>query len=441
MSIIILIPGLVCTLALFFRSPAWVFRYVVLPTLLLLPLFYEWKVALLPPVDFSDVVLLPLGIAMAIRCRSRWRFSIFDFFIVLFAVAQCAGDRLLGHSTTSIFEFFDALCKSVVPYTAGKLVIEQDNARSATLKQIVTLTLAATVIGMYEFLGLANPSRLAFGPFFQGQSYPWETQIRGGFGRVSASYAQAELAGMTIVFALLLGIFLGRNYHWGERFRSIPALRLRKSHIAVSLLLLALYMTQSRGPELQFLFAIPIALIGRSRRVLRTAVLVSLFMVIGGGGAYVGLVRYAATNAPTSEQQETAAYRAILLEDYLPMAKHSGPWGLGPSFPRIGKYKSIDNEYLFLALTSGYIGLGSFLVLCAGTVYNLVLAAAYNPQRIDRSFAFTLLGFFLGTLVCIATVYLGYQPLIFFFLTIGWAESVRVRKAPQPHAVFQQVYT
>jgi hypothetical protein len=441
MTIIILIPGIVCAFALFFRSPAWVLRYVVLPSILLLPLYYEWKIALLPPVDFADAVLLPLGIAMGIRSMSRWRFSILDLFLILFALSQCAGDRLLGQSTASVFELFDSICKVVVPYMAGKLLIEQDNTRSATIKQIVTLILAASLVGMYEFRGLNNPWRMLFGPFFKDEEIPWATQLRGGFGRISASFAQAEVAGMMIVYAILLAVFLGNYYHWGERFRAMPALRLRKSSLVILLLLLALYMTQSRGPELALVCAIPIALIGRSRRVLRTAVLVVLLMIVSGGIAYESLVKYAATNAPTSEEQETAAYRAVMLKDYLPMAERSGPWGLGPHFPTIGKYKSVDNEYLFVALTDGYIGLGSFLILSAGTLYNLVMAAAYNPQKLDRAFAFSLLGLSIGILACIGTVYLGFQPLIFFFMTVGWAQSVRVRPAPQPHAVFQQVYT
>jgi hypothetical protein len=441
MSIIILIPGILCTVTLCFRSPAWVFRCVVLPCLLLLPLYYEWKVALLPPVDFADAVLLPLGIAMAIRSRSRWRFSILDLFLILFALSLAAGDRILGNSTASIFELFDALAMVVVPYMAGKLLIEQDNARSATLQQIVICIFAASLVGMYEFPGLNNPWRMAFGPFFKGELIPWATQLRGGHGRISASFAQAEVAGMMIVYAILLALFLGKNYHWGERFRRLPALPVRKSSVIVVLLLLALYMTLSRGPELALICALPIAFIGRSRRVLRTSILVGVFMIVGGSLAYEGLIKYAATNNPTSEEQETAAYRAVLLKDYLPMAEHSGPFGLGPHFPVIGKYQSVDNEYLFVALTDGYIGLGSFLILCAGTVYNLVMAAAYNPRKLDRSFAFTLLGLFFGILVCIATVYLGFQPLIFFFMTVGWAQSLRVRPAPQPHAAFEQVYT
>lgn len=441
MTLIILIPGFACALALCFRSPAWVFRSVVLPSLLLLPLYYEWKVALLPPVDFADAALLPLGIAMGIRSMARWRFSILDLFLILFAVSQAAGDRMLGQSTASIFELFDSLCKVVVPYMAGKLLIERDNAREATVKRIVTLIAAASPIGMYEFRGLDNPWRMLFGPFFKGEEIPWATQLRGGFGRISGPFAQAEVAGMMIVFGVLLALFLGKNSRWGERFRSMPALRLRKSSAVALLLLLALSMTQSRGPELALVIAIPIAWIGRSRRVLRTAMLVLLVLVVGGGVAYESLASYAATKAPTSEEQETAAYRAVLLEDYLPMAEHSGPWGLGPHFQTIGKYESVDNEYLFVALTDGYIGLGSFLILSAGTVYNLTMAAAYNPQRLDRTFAFTLLGFFIGTLVCIATVYLGFQPLIFFFLTVGWAQAIRVRPQRQPYTAFEQVYS
>jgi hypothetical protein len=292
---------------------------------------------------------------------------------------------------------------------------------------------------MYEFRGLNNPWRMIFGPFFKGEEIPWATQLRGGFGRISVSFAQAEVAGMMIVYAILIATFLGKHYHWGERFRSMPALRLRKSSVVIVLLLLALSMTQSRGPELALVCAIPIALIGRTRHVLRTSVLVILLMIVGGGIAYESLVKYAATNTPTSEEQETAAYRAVMIKDYLPMAEHSGPWGLGPHFPTIGKYKSVDNEYLFVALTDGYIGLGSFLILSGGTLYNLIMAAAYNPQQ--RDFAFTLLGLFVGILVCIATVYLGFQPLIFFFMTVGWAQAVRVRPTPHPHPIFEQVYT
>lgn len=428
-------------IALCLRPAAWVFRYVVLPTILLLPLYWTWKVALLPPVDFSDAVLLPLGVMMCLRHLKRWHLSAMDAWVFVFALSQAAGDRALGQSTASIFEFFDSVCKIVVPYMAGKLLIEQDGARSATLKQIVLLTAGAGVFAMYEYPGMNNLWRLAFSPFFKGEANPWATQLRSGFGRLCGPYAQAELAGMMLAIAVLLSLFLARHYHWAERFTSMPRLRLRKSTLITGLLLIALYMTQSRGPELGMIFALPIALIGRSQRVLRTAIIVCVCMCVGGAVAYVGLAKYASTKAPSSEEQETAAYRAVMLDDYLPRAEHSGPWGLGPHFPTIGKYKSIDNEYLFVALTDGYIGFAAFLLLCVGTMGQLAASALWHPEKVDRAFAFTLLGIFTGLVVTIATVYLGFQPLIFFFLITGWAQAVRLRRLPQAHAAFAQVYT
>lgn len=441
MPVIILIPAFICTLALCFWSPARVFRDVVLPVLLLLPIYYYWKVALLPPFDFADAVLIPLGAAMFFRCMRRWHYSLMDLWLVLFILSTCVSDRLLGANTASVFELVYSLSKILVPYMAGKLLIEQDGARPLTLQRIVLYIFAASILSMYERIAAINPFRSAFTRFFPDNDVVWTTQFRGGAARLSGPYAQAELAGMMLLFGILFALYLGHDCHWGQRFRNMPTIPIRKSWIAAGVIALALYFTQSRGPQLGFLCAVPIAFIGRSRHVLRASLIVLALLVVGGGVAYEAVVHYAVTNAPTSEQQETAAYRAQLLKDYLPIAEHSGAWGMGPHFPRIGKYVSVDNEYLFVALTQGYIGLGTLLLLIAGTLYNLVTAALYNPQSLDRSFAFTLLGIFVGILITIATVYLGNQPLIFFFLLVGWSQSLRAHRVPKPHPVFQQVYT
>ena len=449
MSTIILIPAILSTLALFFWTPARVFRDVVLPSLLLLPLYYFWKVALLPPIDFADTAMLPLGIGMCLFSTRRWRFSIMDLWLILFVISSGAGDRLLGQNTPSVFELFDSVCRVLIPYMAGKLLIEEDGARAETIRRIVTLMAGALLIGAYECFGRNNPYRMVFKVFFP-PSEPLDnvTQIRRGLGRVCGPYMQAELAGMMLIIGFMLLLYLSRYYEWGDRFHRFRAFPIRKAALVGGTLFVGLLLTQSRGPELGLLFAAPIGLIGRSRRVLRTALIVSVLMVVGGAVAYEGVMGYAATHAPSSEEQQTAAYRAKLLENYLPMAEHSGAWGLGPRFPRLGEANSlygvqdsIDNEYLLLALTQGWVGLGTFLLLIGGTVYNLVAAAIANPEKRDRAFAFTLLGIFVGIVLTITTVYLGAQPQIFFFLLIGWSQAVRVRRAPQPHPVFAQVFT
>jgi hypothetical protein len=185
-------------------------------------------------------------------------------------------------------------------------------------------------------------------------------------------------------------------------------------------------------------------LIGRTRHLLRNSVLVAVLLLLGGGAAYEALSSFAAAaarRAPTSDEQETAAYRLVLLDLYLPMAEHGGPWGAGPGFNTVGKYTSIDNEYLLVWLTRGYIGLASFLLVAGGTLYHLGYAIVHNRQRIDRSLGFTLLGIFLGLLLTISTVFLAMQSLIFFFLIAGWAQALRVYPVGNRQPVFQKVYT
>jgi cytochrome c biogenesis protein CcdA len=102
---------------------------------------------------------------------------------------------------------------------------------------------------------------------------------------------------------------------------------------------------------------------------------------------------------------------------------------------------SIDNEYLFVALTQGWVGFLSLCLLALAAMYHLTMAAIFNPRKNDRVFAFSLLGIMVGLLVTIYTVFLGNQPYELFFLLVGWSQAVRVRVAERPAFAFAQVYT
>jgi hypothetical protein len=443
MALIALIPAIFCTVALFFWPPARVFRNIVLPVIILLPLYYSFKAPLVPPIDFGDAVLIPLGIGLTLRALPFWRYTLMDLWLILFVISTGVADRLAGYSTGSTFELFDSVSKILVPYMAGKLLIEQDGNRAATLKRIVTLMVVAAIPSFYEVFWHDNLYRAAFQPYLFANSV-WLTQMRNGFGRLAGPYAQAELAGMVFLVGAVFALFLARYFHWGERFRHAPWLPVRKSTLVIAVLLLALILTQSRGPELGILIAIPIALVGRSRRVLRSIFIAVVFAAVVGSASYVAIMRYTDTQQIKSEDQSSAVYRKILLDNYLPLAEHGGPWGRGLSFldyHAVGAQASIDNEYLFVWITQGYVGIAAFLLLVGGTLTNLVLATIYSPQKIDRSFAFTLLGIFVGLLFVVATVFLGVQALIFFFLIVGWSQTLRTPPAERKHPALQQVYT
>ena len=442
MPIIILIPTVICILALFRISVQKAFLNLYIPIFMMFPTYYYWKVAALPPVDLSEAILLPLGIAIVYKEIRRWRFAPMDIWVAIFIFSAYYADLRNGHSTASTFELFDSLCTVLVPYMAGKLLIEHNGMRSVVVKRMIFCLFLASIVSVYEYRMGQNPFSLVAARFFPDEHFPWKTQIRWGFGRVSGPFGQSELAGMMFFFGLVMTLWLGYNHLWEAKFSRAAWLPFGKSTVIAWTIGIVLLMTQARGPWIGTIAAVPIALIGRARHVARTAVLVGLFLIVGGAAAYIGLKSYANADSPTtSSEQENAQYRAELLDHYIPVAQAGGPFGWGQDFPRIAGQGSIDNEYLFVALTQGWVGLLAFSMIAFEALYYMLYGARNNPTQSDRYFSYSLLGIFVGLLITIFTVFLGNQPFELFFLLVGWSQAARVKRATGPELTFEQVYT
>jgi len=445
MPIIILIPTVICIFALFRASVQRVFLNLYIPIFTMFPVYYYWKVAALPPVDLSEAILLPLGIAIVVKEIRWWRFAPMDIWVVLFIFTSWYADARNGHSTASTFDLFASLCTALVPYMAGKLLIEANGMRTAVIKRMLFCLFLACITSMYEYRMGKNPFTLVIARFFPDESFPWKTQIRWGFGRVSGPFGQSELAGMMLFFGLVMTLWLGYNHLWEPKFSRARWLPGKKSAVIGWTIGIVLLMTQARGPWIGTVAAVPIALIGRARRVGRAAMLVAVFLVAGGLAAYVGLKAYAnADNPTTSSEQENAQYRSELLDHYVPVAEAGGAWGWGQDFPRIGGQGSIDNEYLFVALTQGSVGLLAFCMIALESLYYMLSGALHNATQRDRYFNYSLLGIFVGLLITIFTVFLGNQPYQLFFLLAGWSQAARfgeVGRSIQPQRALVQVYT
>ena len=381
MSIIILIPALACIIALFRDSTTKAFLNIYLPVFFLLPIYYFWKIAELPPIDFAEAALLPLGLAILIKDLRHWRPTLMDLSLALFILSSCYADYLAERQTAFIFNLFSTLVTALIPYMIGKLLIEQHRARIATVKRIVVLLAINCVISAYEYRMGQNPFALMFRRFFPGETFAWKTQIRWGFGRVSGPFGQSELAGIILIFGLVLALWAGYYHLWPQRFRYFRRWPLSPAATFAALIALTLLMTQARGPWIGAVVAIPIAFIGRSKRVLRTAVITILCLTIGIAGIYIGLNRYA-SGPVTSEEQETAQYRQHLLTNYIPVAKAGGPWGWGQDFPRVGGQGSIDNQFLFVALVQGWVGLLAFCLIAVEAILHMAASVLLATGKI-----------------------------------------------------------
>ena len=440
MQIIVLIPAVFCIFSLFHSSASKTFQNVFLPILLMLPTYYFWKVPDLPPIDMSEAVLIPLAIAIVLEHLKDWQLSSMDLWMLVFVFTTCYADALKHRNTASTFQLFAGVLTAFVSYLAGKLLIERHDQRIATVKRIVFCLYLASLFSEYEYRMERNPYQMVMDHLLPEEQFGWKTQIRWGFGRVAGPFGQSELAGMMLLAGLVLALWLSYYNLWEPKFRYAPWLPFSKGQTISFILGLTLIFTQARGPWLGTLFAIPIAFIGRSRRVLRTTLLVVAFGTVFGATLYLGMKAY--TDAPTTtNEQENATYRAHLLENYTPVVKEGGLWGWGTDFPTRKGQTSIDNEYLFVAVTQGWVGFGAFCLICLGSITNFVSAILHSTNKMDRYFAFSLLGIFLGLMFTIVTVFLGNQSYLLFFLLVGWSEAIHVRPVETPQLSFQQVLT
>ena len=222
MPFIILIPFFLCIVALCRGTASQAFLNVYLPIFMLCPIYYWLKMAALPPIDVSQAVLIPLGIAMLFTELPRWRPSTMDLWMVVFIYTTYYADSHAGLGTAATFDLFNSVTILFVPYMAGKLLIEQPRARVPVIKRIVFLLFVASVIGAYEYRMGQNPFTVIWARFFPGELFAWKTQIRWGWGRVSGPYGQSELAGIVLLFGLVLASYLNFYNVWEPKFAKAP---------------------------------------------------------------------------------------------------------------------------------------------------------------------------------------------------------------------------
>ncbi len=427
LNFVVFLPAIACVVLLFRWTLAQVFLNLYLPVLLLLPLYFHVKVPGLPPLDFSEAVTVPLGLAMVWRLWRTWKVTPTDVAVVLFILSTGAFHFRAHDTSHGIFNIFIRTFEGLVPYLFGKLLIENEGIRVQTVRRVVVLTAVACVLSVPEYFLGVNPFASVWRHFFPNQALTWETQFRWGFGRVAGPYGQSELAGIILFTGIVFALWAGSAYPWKESVANLGG-RMGQRTALLVILVLTLFTTQARGPWLGTMLAVPIALLGRTQKLLRNGLVFAALCLVAGTLVYLHGRTYTSVN-PSTDEQQTAQYRAQLIDTYIPIAEQGGAWGWGEGFPVVSTAGSIDNEYLFLWLVQGWVGMVTFVLLGLDTVRRLITAIARSTGKRDRFFALTLLGAFCGVLLTVGTVFLFGQPYQIFFLLAGWAQSVKTARA------------
>jgi hypothetical protein len=425
--LIMFVPAVLVLYAVFRWDTRRAFLNVYLPVLFFLPQYFLIRFEHLPPFDPVTDAGFVLGICICFKDLNRWKFSLTDFWLVIYILAAAFSDGRLGGPSAFFQSIFHDFSWLVAPYMAAKLLIEP-NARVVTAKRIVWLLAGSIALSMYEFFTVDNPFRLVLGPYMPG-GFPkgLYTQLRWGFGRVAGPYLEAELAGLIFMCGVGLAIWLGYWDYWEPKFKRLEMLPVSKAQVMTGIMVMALCMTLSRGPWIGLFLAIAVAYVGRSRKISRKAVMIGLLLISIGIPSYVAFDKY--LDAPaTSDEQVAAQYRKTMLTNYLPLAKAGGAFGWGYDYPKIWKQESIDNEYLLVDLTRGYIGMVAFTLASLAGWYSMLRGGLRATSLRDRHFCFTLLGIMSGLMFTIGTVFLGMQSISVYFLIVGWGQALQPRR-------------
>jgi hypothetical protein len=476
MDLIILIPAVACWVALARGTVRSAFLNVYIPVVLLLPQYFTLRFPHLPPLSFADAAILPLFLAICLKEVRRWRFSWMDLLVVLFAFSVALSEGLStaladgtwrrlflaggAHVDTNFANgglmLFAEITTVVVPYMLGKLLIEQggandEPARVPLARRMVVLLAVVSGISVIDFVTGRSTWQAVFVRLFAGAASNWPQQMRWGFGRIAGPFGHAILAGTVLLMGLIYCLWL-RSYvpEWGTR-RVIGGLPLTIRGLVLWAIVGGLLMTQSRGPWVGAGLALLLVALMQRYTTWKAAALFGLVAGVFFIGAYIYGKQY--TDVQRSEaandEQRNAIYRRELLDSYKPIIKERKAFGWGiTTYPAMNGQTSIDNEYLRLAVTQGFVGLGLFVAIGAGSIFRLLKLATRPIPFEDRALIVAHLAALIGVMTTITTVFLGEQAIVLFFLVVGWGqgmnpqsvgEAVLQRRIPQYQ--FERVLT
>jgi len=425
-----LLPAFIATYVALRYSLQSAFLYVYIPSLLAFPSYFYWDApAGLPEISFHQAAIFAIGGLWFLKKCPGWRFSMTDAVIVALMLGLAYSIYLFAGYKETQNIVFHKTSVILLPYLLGKSLVEPYGLRIKFAKAIIITLLVVAFFSLYQSVTAAQFTfwQSALGRFFGNQGWQWDIQYRWGLVRAAGPYGHAILAGMVMATGFFIQRWLDWSGAWGNWPRGLHWIPLPLGKTLSIAMFFATLLTFVRGPILGLIVAYFIVLLGLTKyRFIYIGLLIAAFFFIGIPLIEM-FISYVAIDPADAEtrNQETAAYRWKLLQNYFIIVGERFWWGWGYDWPRQEGQKSIDNHFLLIALRHGMVVLSLLAWLLVGTALRLLIRGLSVPvaNPPGSCLAFSLIAIYVMYTVSLGTVWLGEQTEPLLFLLLGWTEG------------------
>ena len=414
MDKIILIPFIISAALLVSREPKDVFILVFLPFLTLLPTYFDVElVSGTPELYFWSAALIPILIAWILRGFEGYSLHWMDLVLVGYILTIFFGQWANSDYKKAQKLLFNNLMAILFPYMLVRAFCEDRDTLIKMIRIITFLGAFIAVFNMYEFRMFTNY-------FDEILRRIWPTSVlwdigmvlkRWGFKRALGPFTHPISAGY--FFSLITPLAVWCYFHNVYRNKNIGKL-------VIFLNTMGLIVAMSRAPILGFFIGLIIIYYGWSQNKAAIMSIVVLVAAVILMAAVPKFIEYASVTRATAEtaDQRNVAYRKEMWQAYTEVVLERPYLGWGRfTVPAVKGMKSIDSEYLGVALAHGLPALGFYLVFLFGILIRLMRFAGRGAHDDpDIRLAWCLIAGWVSALFSQATVYSGAQTVQYLYM-------------------------
>jgi O-antigen ligase len=414
MDKIILLPLFISAAMLISREPKDVFILVFLPSLTLLPTYFDVEVVNgTPELYFWSAALIPILIAWVMNNLEGYQLHWMDLVILGYLLSIFYGQWANSDYKQSQKLFFNNLMTILFPYLLVRAFCEDRETLIRMIRMMTFLAAFIAVIMAIEFRIFTNYFDEILRRMWPGYVM-WDIGMvlhRWGFKRAFGPFSHPIAAGyfFSLITPLAIWCYFQEHYHKKNIGRLVVALNV-----------LGLIVALSRAPMMGFFMGLVIIYYGWSQNKAAIMSIVLLVATVVLMMAVPKFIEYASVTRATAatEDQRNVAYRKEMWEAYTEVVLERPYLGWGRfSVPAVKGMKSIDSEYLGVALASGLPALGFYLVFLFGMLYRMVRFASRGEHDDPWArLAWCLIAGWVSAIFSLATVYSGAQTVQYLYM-------------------------